>query len=144
MTVVPFNYRELTRAWRELKICAKPTVGERKNAQRLLLFYAVECGLKAALLKRANRDIFENEDINRLGHDLRKILRELRVSSQLSLPEGINLRTIRKDGLEHPRNGDISILHQAWRYGGECLRPTDEACESNLESIMAWIEGELK
>lgn len=147
MSAVPFTDRELKRAWRELSIVATPVTGNtRKNPHRLLLFYAVECGLKAVWLKRQNRKLFDRNDIDKTGHNLRQILKELRVGTTLSLPENLQLATVtsNENGPQLPRNGDISILHQAWRYGGECITPTDNDCESQLEQVLRWIQGELK
>ncbi|WP_312762373.1 hypothetical protein [Stutzerimonas balearica] len=145
MSAVPFTDRELTRAWRELSTIAKPVAGSsRKNPHRLLLFYAVECGLKAVWLKRRNRSLFDREDIDKTGHNLRQVLKELKVGTELSLPENLQLKPVMQNSAQQPRSGDISILHQAWRYGGECTGPTDHDCEYQLEQVLAWIQGELK
>ena len=63
MSALPFSDRELTRAWRELSAVATPTNSVRQNPHRLLLFYAVECGLKAIWLKRQGRTLFDGADI---------------------------------------------------------------------------------
>lgn len=145
MSAIPFTDRELKRAWRELSAIATPAPGgARKNPHRLLLFYAVECGLKAVWLKRQSRSVFDREDIGRTGHDLRQVLKELKVSSQLTLPESLQLPAVTSNQAQVLRNGDISILHQAWRYGGECAAPTDEQCEHQLQEVLNWIQGELK
>lgn len=145
MSAIPFTDRELTRAWRELSSIAMPTAGStRKNPHRLLLFYAVECGLKAVWLKRQNRSVFDREDIDKTGHNLRQVLKELKVGAELSLPQDLQLQPVTQNGVLQPRNGDISILHQAWRYGGKCSVPTDNYCEHQLEQVLNWIQGELK
>ncbi|VVE79097.1 hypothetical protein [Pandoraea sputorum] len=145
MSAIPFTDRELRNAWRELTLLACPTEdGARKNPHRLLLFYAVECGLKAVWLKRQNRRLFDREDIERTGHNLRWVLKELKVGSELSLPENLNLTPVTRNGAEEPRKGDASILHQAWRYGGNFTAPTDSDCERQLELVLKWIQGELK
>ncbi|QJQ97781.1 hypothetical protein [Halomonas sp. PGE1] len=145
MSAVPFTDRELTHAWRELSAIATPVAGgKRKNPHRLLLFYAVECGLKAVWLKRQNRRLFDHEDIDRTGHNLRRMLKELKVGADLSLPENLQLSPFRQSGALQPRNGDIGILHQAWRYGGKCAAPSDNDCEHQLEQVLNWIQGELK
>lgn len=79
-----------------------------------------------------------------MGHDLKQILKELNVGAKFTLPQSLILTTINRRGNQEPRNGDISILHQAWRYGGACHNPTDNICEAQLESILDWIQGELK
>lgn len=145
MSAIPFTDRELKRAWRDLSTLAAPTSGyPRKNPHRLLLFYAVECGLKAVWLKRQNRSLFDRTDIDKTGHDLCLVLKELRLGSQLSLPRNLQLMPITRDENQVSRNGNITILHQAWRYGGECTAPTDQDCEVQLQKIQDWIQGELK
>jgi hypothetical protein len=53
--MIPFTDREIQRAWRtNLEASQVPS---RNNAHRLLLFYAVECGLKAIIMKRERRKI---------------------------------------------------------------------------------------
>ncbi|WP_338415792.1 hypothetical protein [uncultured Sphaerotilus sp.] len=146
MSAITFTDRELKRAWRELSAIATPIANTaRKNPHRLLLFYAVECGLKAVLLKRQSRTQFSRDDIEKTGHDLRKILKILNAGSSLSLPSSLKLSPMAMpNGANHPRNGDISILHQAWRYGGTCTEPTDQDCEHQLQKVLEWINGELK
>lgn len=143
MSALPFTVRELSRAWRELSEAATPT-GNRKNAHRLLMFYAVECGLKAIWLKRQNRTLFNKSDIERTGHDLRTIVKELRLSSEYSLPEHYQLEPAKNSTENIPRNGDISILHQAWRYGGQCITPNDIMCETKLSALLIWIRKEIR
>lgn len=145
MSAIPFTDRELKRAWRELSSVASVPVGSsRRNPHRLLLFYAVECGLKAVWLKRQNKSVFDQADIGKTGHDLRRVLKDLNIGDLHSLPGDLRLTPIAVRGTPTPRNGDISILHQAWRYGGNCTEPTDADCEARLEKILNWIQGELK
>jgi len=145
MSALPFTDRELKNAWRELSAIAIPPIANtRTNPHRLLLFYAVECGLKAVWLKRQNRSLFDREDVDKTGHNLRQVLKELKVGAEFSLPENLQLKSVTRNGAQEPRNGDISILHQAWRYGGTCTAPTDRDCEQQLEQILKWIQGELK
>jgi hypothetical protein len=143
MSAIPFSARELTRAWRELSSTALPIEGkDRTNPHRLLLFYAVECGLKAVWLKRKSRDVFDSEDIEKTGHNLRQIIKDLKVGGSIELPRDLRLEPLTQG--KNPRNGDISILHQAWRYGGKCVTPSDQDCELQLERVLNWIQGELK
>lgn len=138
MSAIPFTNRELVRAWRELKAEATPALNSiRSNPRRLLMFYAVECGLKAVWLKRQQRDLFEKADIEKTGHNLRDLLKELKVGANLSLPEAFQL--------EKPtRRGQFGDIHQAWRYGGRSASPADQDCEQQLQKVLDWIEGELK
>ena len=145
MSTIPFTDRELKRAWRELLSIVLPVQKNmRKNPYRLLLFYAVECGLKAVWLRRQNRTLFEREHISNTGHNLRKLLKLLNVGAGLDLPHRLELDPVKHNGSIIPRTGDIGILHQTWRYGGKCQLPTDQECEQKLERILNWIQGELK
>lgn len=145
MSAIPFTDRELKNAWRELTAIAMPaTARTRTNPHRLLLFYAVECGLKAVWLKRQSRSLFDREDIEKTGHNLRQVLKELKMGAEFKLPENLQLKPVTRNGAQEARNGDISILHQAWRYGSSCSAPTDTYCEQQLEQILKWIQGELK
>lgn len=143
MAAIPFTDRELKRALRELSFVAISHQSPLKNPHRLLLFYAVECGLKAVWLKRQARSLFNQEDIGSTGHDLRQLLKELKVSGQLSLPENLELSAVTQNNRAVLRRGNIGILHQTWRYGGECLRPSDQECERQLMDVLDWVKGEL-
>jgi len=143
---ISFTDRELKRAWRQLKKTSMPhTDGERENAHRLLLFYAVECGLKAVWLKRRNQTLFTDDDVKQTGHDLAKILTRLRAGHHVRLPDNIQLASVKSGhGNEHQRNCNMESLHQVWRYGGTSQSPTDKQCEEQLEQIVNWINGELQ
>ncbi|SFX29616.1 hypothetical protein [Marinospirillum alkaliphilum] len=143
---IAFTDRELKRAWRQLKKISMPhTDGKRENAHRLLLFYAVECGLKAVWLKRKCQRLFTAEDVKQTGHDLGNILTRLSAGHHLKLPGNIQLTAvIASDGHEEQRNCNMESLHQVWRYGGVSLNPTDQQCEVQLEQVLNWINGELQ
>ncbi len=146
MSVIPFTDRELTRAWRELSISESLIASTpRKNPQRLLRFYAVECGLKAIWLKRRSRTLFNADDVSQTGHDLRKILKDLGVGQNLLLPTKFELSDVEDNGISRPRRFDkIGDLHQVWRYGGICQSPSDVECDDHLEKLLCWIQGELR
>ena len=140
----PITNRELERAWRELRRSSQ--VESRCNSHRLLMVYAVECGLKAVWLRRQCRNLFEGQDIDRFGHDLNEILRELRPGRQFELPGLVQLAPI--DAGRPPRvrsrSGGLDALHQAWRYGAPLIEPSDEAMEQSLERVAQWIAKELQ
>lgn len=145
MSAIPFTDRELTTAWRELSAVATPLAANpRQNSHRLLLFYAVECGLKAVWLRRQNRTLFEGADIDRMGHNLQQVLKDLRVGSALSLPDSFQLPAVTRGTVSVPRKSKFGDVHQAWRYGGKCNAPTDQDCEQQLLKVLNWIQGELK
>lgn len=145
MSAIPFTDRELKRAWRELsQVATPPLASDRQNPHRLLLFYAVECGLKAVWLKRQNRTLFDGTDIHRMGHDLQQVLKDLKVGSSLALPGSFHLPAISQGATTLSRPAKFGDMHQAWRYGGRCQAPTDQDCEQQLLKVLNWIQGELK
>lgn len=143
MSALPFTEKELRKAWRELRDASQTPTGTRKNPHRLLLFYAVECGLKAIWLKGQNKNVIDSKNIDELKHNLHKLIRDLRLGKDYFLPDDIKLKPCTIDNKDSPRNGKIDALHQAWRYGGSCIAPTDEQCEKKLQKIAQWIDKEL-
>ena len=142
---LPITHRELERAWRELRRSSQ--VESRCNSHRLLMVYAVECGLKAVWLRRQHRNLFEGQDIDRFGHDLNEILRELKPGRQFEpLPVAVQLPDIEVGSPPRPRtrSGGLDALHQAWRYGAHLTEPSDEAMERHLERVAQWIAKELQ
>lgn len=149
MAQIPFSLRELKQAWRSLY--AASTKLPRGNAHRLLLFYAIECGLKAVCIKRENRNLYNGEDSSgksiggKSGHDLRAIITQLHLG--VSLSPIFHLSAVKDDRQNLIfRNGNTNdTLHQAWRYGGQLLSPPtdDAAMEAQLETIHRLIEKEL-
>ena len=79
MAQIPFTLRELKKSWANLNAASQQL--PRGNAHRLLLVYAVECGLKAMWLKQENRTLFSSDDIARTGHDLNDVIKQLRLGA---------------------------------------------------------------
>ncbi|MTV50955.1 hypothetical protein GJ688_18730 [Heliobacillus mobilis] len=122
--------------------------GERSNAHRLLLFYAVECGLKAILLLRKGEDYSNGSKVvelfGRISHNINALLDELRAGVELHLPS-TKMRKIRySDGNEYERHVCSKEYNQMWRYGGTSDTLEDSVLEGKLENILRWIEGELR
>lgn len=139
---MPFTVQELCRAWRNLHQTAQAT--PRNNTHRLLLFYAVECGLKAVWLKREQKTLFDAQAIDGFGHDLNKLIKELRLGrSSGALPTSVQAEPVTVNRVSRPRIGDIAAIHQVWRYGGKLITPTDEEVETQLQHIAEWITKEL-
>lgn len=139
---LPFTVQELCRAWRNLRQTAQVT--PRDNTHRLLLFYAVECGLKAVWLKREQKTLFDTEAIDGFGHDLNKLIKELRLGrSSGALPLSVQAKPFIVNRVSMPRTGAIAAIHEVWRYGGELSSPTDEEVETQLQHIAEWITKEL-
>ncbi len=143
MAKIPFTLQELKRAWSELQ--AASDQHPRGNVHRLLLVYAIECGLKAAWLKRENRTLFEVSDIDRTGHDLSEIIKELRLGAALSPSFHLSDVLDRRRNVISRKSNRVDTLHQAWRYGGKLEAPPldDVAMETQLELVRRLIEKEL-
>ncbi len=135
---VHVSFRELFNSFVRLSRDSRAVMGPTAH---LLAFYAVECGLKAALLKRSNvrstRNLNAALTSGSSGHDLRALAKELNVAG--GTYEGIaSCRTARSTD----QIGSTEI-HQAWRYGAG-LDSTDEATfVAGLTRLSAWCREEL-
>ncbi|MBE9234070.1 hypothetical protein IQ231_20980 [Cuspidothrix issatschenkoi LEGE 03284] len=150
---IPFTDKEMKKAW-DGNLSASQ-ISPRTNAHRLLLFYAVECGLKAVLMARQKtRRTDLCTDINECKHNINKLLSKLGAGGSLSLPPEIFIQEIfdtRKNKEERKLNpGQINEL---WRYGGKVIAivnkdgkvvANDEDIENKLREISKWIAGELE
>ncbi|MBS0425011.1 MAG: hypothetical protein JSR71_11460 [Proteobacteria bacterium] len=151
--MIIFTSRELQRAWRQAASAFNMMDDKSKtNAHRLLLFYAVETGLKAVLLKRSSKIdsgdfeiLFTNsQGKRRSGHDLNNLMDHLKVGAALKLSDNIALLPLKTLTPQTPRTASCSELNQVWRYGAEAQTPNDQLLEAQLIAIHKWICGELK
>jgi hypothetical protein len=108
------------------------TAGAGLNApERLLLFYGLECGLKAQIMKERRAEITsELPLIREIGHDLRECLKALHAPADLTLRAA---RTIQKKQQLVPN----SLLHQAFRYGIELDDSAGVVAE--LQKVRRWL-----
>ncbi len=147
MAMVVFTDREMQRAWRTNLEVSKQ--GIRTNAHRLLLFYAVECGLKAVLMKRASVTCTNGcESIRQAQHDINKLLDALNAGRALKLPSTTSMTPIKNKAAEQPRPVDCGQLNPMWRYGGSidtAYKSTysDQSLEDSLSKISHWIQEQL-
>lgn len=145
MAQIVFTLRELKNAWRQTYL-AFETASNKTNAHRLLLFYAVETGLKAVLLDREGKQISKDQ-FSEFQHDLNKLMDYLKTGKEYRLDSKIYLSdlrclTSRKEGQGDSAN--CGELNQVWRYGAKAKIPTDEELETKLLAIHEWIAGELR
>lgn len=139
MAKIPFSLKELKKSYSLLyQNSQKLPTG---NAQRLLLLYSVECGLKALWLKQAGRQIFNETDIKNTGHDLNEIIKILKIGA-IYLPPNFNLPDL--NGIKR-RGYTIADLHQVWRYGGQLDAPpiNDAVAEEKLDKLWLQLNKEL-
>ncbi len=141
--MIIFTRREIEKAWRN-NLSVYDNGLKKTNAHRLMLFYAVECGLKAAIMRRKTKEITDHT-ITEIGHNINKLLHELRVS-HLNLPRQIKLQDIQGQLGQQQRNCQSEEINQIWRYGhlfNKKQDTTDYDLEKKLLKIVEWIEQEL-
>lgn len=149
MSKINFNLSEMTRAWEENYQASE--FSERTNAHRLLLFYAVETGLKALYMKKHNIKTTNDLELRRtvtgadiLTHDINALLVEF---GQTILPSKMRM----SDLSNSPRYVQVPQINEMWRYGGKARKkvkresgyPDDGEIEKSLMKICEWLKGEL-
>lgn len=141
--MIPFTDRELRRAWRE-NLEASQNNNRSENPKSLLLFYATECGLKAVVLKNDGNSLTDESSIIKdAGHNLKELMRYLRIDGQFKLPRHLKLKSIQRKGRKQERGADIKDLNQVWRYGGELDVEINQEIEKKLTEINDWIKDSL-
>jgi hypothetical protein len=139
MAKVPFTIRELQKASRSGNRAANS--GSRENHHLLLLFYAVECGLKAMVLRREGKTVIDQTIASAFTHDINGILTYLRVNKDFFLPQNMSIDPIKdENGSTIQRQFSCGELNQVWRYGASMDANTTKQVEDKLESIMQWIQ----
>ncbi|WP_071191324.1 hypothetical protein [Trichormus sp. NMC-1] len=152
---IPFTVKEMKKAWNG-NLSAYQKI-PRTNAHRLLLFYAVECGLKAVLMQRQKTNRTDLcTDISECKHNINKLLSKLGAGGSRSLPYEIFIEEIldtRKN--EEERKLNPGQINELWRYGGKVIaivnrdgngkvEANDEDIENKLLEISKWIAKELE
>jgi hypothetical protein len=140
--MIPFTRRELTNAWKCARSASKVVVIT--NAHRLLMFYAVECGLKAVHLRLLNRDVIDEKTAREHSHDLNGLLTSVRAGKEYFFPNNFSLKSITLEGKDTPRKFNVGSLNQVWRYGGILADDENTKLEVLLEKIDAWIAKEIR
>ncbi|NOQ64473.1 MAG: hypothetical protein GQ582_08175 [Methyloprofundus sp.] len=140
--MLAFSDRELKSAWRN-NLTASELVNK-TNAHRLLLFYAIECGLKVIILKGENKNRTDrlSKDLKEYGgHDINKLLTALHAPSKLHL-KATKMNNLRNP--DTPRNVGVGDFNQMWRYGGSSYNPVlDSDIENQLLKISQWVRQEI-
>lgn len=142
--MIPATRKELEKAFRK-HLHTFRTVNEqhRNISYKLLLFYAVECGLKVLILKEIlgkTTDDIRNHGIlgpklrGAGGHNLKCFLQYLQIHSY-------KLQNLKcKNGME----ASVEKYNQVWRYGIQIDDPDIEnEVVRELQKIAEWIERKL-
>jgi hypothetical protein len=129
--MISVTLREIEKSFRRHR-----NVADSANApsatHRMVLFYAVECGLKAVYMRR-NRLSRTDGTVTGFGHSLSDLLASLRCTYRL--PDAVG-----NDG----RQIASKSLHEAWRYGKTLDGQRERSCERSLKKIVLWIDSELE
>ncbi|MCP4107857.1 MAG: hypothetical protein GY749_20320 [Desulfobacteraceae bacterium] len=105
----------------------------------LLLFYAVECGLKARILKNLNKtklsQLEEKDDI--ISHDLTFMVKKLRLPLAIT-SENTNFH-LQKDNSSY----SVKYAHEAWRYGIAVNEADQRKLTDWLKQIQEWLKRNM-
>ncbi len=127
VTILDAGVSELWRAFSQ-------HTGMGEQSKYLLLFYAVECGLKAAYLRsRSFHRISQIRDEKlRKTHDLQLLAKELRLPAALIGDLSFRLRRDRS------RRWLIDKAHEAWRYG--VTIDSEDHLTEQLQRLQQWLK----
>lgn len=125
----------LRRRSEELFASAEREKSHDVDSAALLLFYAVECGLKSVYMLQNNLKFTDETrgaaaSARSFSHNISALIQELRISRSSIQP--MPPVVIDRLGL----NGSASVLHEAWRYG-EKVTNTD-GIYNWLTSLIEW------
>jgi hypothetical protein len=102
--------------------------------RRLILFYAVETGLKYHLLgiiRKSNTNELQSHYSN-IGHNIRRMLQEAHCGRNFSLTGFL---------IDKKQRVDSEQFHQMWRYGIKAKKAKDEnKAEDQLKKIAEWLD----
>lgn len=144
---VCFTDRELRRAW-EGHLQAFHESASKRNAQRLLLFYAVECGLKLALMRREGATCTADcPQLLDIQHNINALLDALKTGRDYNLPKSLSMGFVSINQKRVERKITPGQINQMWRYGGSLYAKSrdsssvkDVDIEKALLKICQWLE----
>ncbi len=133
--------KEIQKSYRRHKsiwISAEKSQNTPNYSHKMVLFYAVECGLKFLYmaqfgLRMTNQENAEGKNITVFGHNLNELLKNLKGFS-LQLPQ-----------VEDENENQISPeeVHQAWRYGRTLNNGKEMLFVSILQKILTELDGRI-
>ena len=138
MARLSVSRHNLQKAFQKHKACYEALKDTHDRSRRLILFYAVETGLKVYLLdkiqKHTSDELFSHYDYRYLennGHDISAMLK------LANLPGQFVLKTLR---CKSDMQVAPSQYHQLWRYGLELTDAADEKeAEITLYSVVVYL-----
>jgi len=111
-----------------------------EDSHRLLLFYGLECGLKAVYLRRNGINKTNQISNNELqsSHDLFLFIKELKLPAQTVGASPPSFR-LRRDGTALP----IEKAHEVWRYGIVIKEDDAQKLDKWMHDIHAWVKENI-
>jgi HEPN domain-containing protein len=133
---VEVGVRDLVRSYAALRDSA---AAQANAAARLLQFYSVECGLKAAILGKRGVNARSTTDLppDLRTHDLRALAKELRLGASVS-KQLASCR--RRNNLQE--KVEQHQLHEAWRYGAALNEDDEKVADIALKELSDWCRME--
>lgn len=112
----------------------------------LLVFYAVECGLKAVWLKNnglsGTDQIQDQALISEKGHDLTVWTKKLRLPATIT--GKYDTKEPRMFHLSRDKSSwDIGKIHQTWRYGVKIDSDDEQKLVAWLNQVSDWIKEKI-
>lgn len=133
---VDVGVADLVRSHASLREAAGSATAE---SAYLLLFYSVECGLKAAYLGKRGMNAQSTRDLppELRQHDLRRLAKELKLGGSLSR----QLSACRRRH-NHALTVDHQDVHEAWRYGATLHTEDEKRVVRALGELSEWCRKE--
>jgi len=135
--MVHVTQKEIQKAFRNHKSVVDISGNLGCRTSKMVLFYAVECGLKALYmrenrLRRTDQENSLKESVFSFKHDLNRLL--VKMNMNIKVP-----KAVAKDNSQiEPKE-----IHEAWRYGKELDKQKEQRCIERLKDILRELELKL-
>lgn len=139
--MVHVTLKDMERAFRQHQQVFESPGKALNNTHRMVLFYAVECGLKAYFMKKkdirsTNPRSHLTENVLDFKHDLNGLLTKLNINFTVPL-------TVPCAQSMDNRQIESTELHEAWRYGKELDKQKETKCVESLTRILNELKAKL-
>ena len=129
--------KEMEIAYRNHKSVWESGKDTPNNSHKMILFYAVECGLKVYFMKhnsleQAYETNQNNESPLKFGHKIRDLCEKLNIKLKISRI------TKNVDKPIEPQD-----FHQAWRYGKQLDKDEENVCIEEFQRILEELNKKL-
>lgn len=140
--MITVSQKEFAKGWARARSVYNgcTNAASKNNAHRLLLFYAVENGLKSLIMRKEGVSAGD-VDFSAEKHDLNRLLDRVMASSSLKLPVSVRMKSDPPSASQ--RSCRIGDVNQMWRYGCVAESPSDSVLEAKLEAVAVWIDAEI-